>query len=96
MKKKVLAILLSAAMTAVLLAGCGSGDAGNNAAEEPAAEESAAQEPAESGETAEEPAASTETRTIKILSMWPEDDAESTANGYHHSDAAAVSGGRKP
>lgn len=53
MKKKVLAILLSAAMTAVLLAGCGSGDAGNNAAEEPAAEESAAQEPAESGETAE-------------------------------------------
>ncbi|MBD5551178.1 MAG: substrate-binding domain-containing protein [Lachnospiraceae bacterium] len=46
MKKKVLAVLLMAAMTATLLAGCGNNAETPAPAEEPAAEEPAASEPA--------------------------------------------------
>ncbi len=80
MKKKILAVILGAAMVITTLAGCGSGAATTEEAatsEEPAAEEAPA---AETEEPAEE-APATESRTIKILSMWPEDDAASTANG---------------
>lgn len=88
MKKKLVAIILSTVMTASLLAGCGGSGSGDTqessstAAEteaEPEAE--APEESSDSGEASEEATAPAETRTIKILSMWPEDDAESTANG---------------
>lgn len=91
MKKKIAAMILSTAMTASLLAGCGGNDAGSTQESDSAATEAASQTEAEpeaeetadtaQEEAGEEPAAPAETRTIKILSMWPEDDAESTANG---------------
>ena len=46
MKKKVLATLLSVAMVATLVVGCGSSEAAAPAAEAPAAEEAAAPEEA--------------------------------------------------
>lgn len=87
MKKKLLAVILTAAMTAALLTGCGNGQtesAGESEASAPAKEEAPAEEAADEGESAEAKAPEgtpSEARTIKILSMWPEDDAESTANG---------------
>lgn len=67
MKKKVLAVLLTAAMAATLLAGCGNSGSTEEttapAAEEPAAEEPAAEEPA-----AEEPAAEAEAMSFEIVS----------------------------
>lgn len=91
MKKKIAAMILSTAMAASLLAGCGGNDAGNaqesgSAAADAASETEAEPETEEAADTDQEEAggesaAPTETRTIKILSMWPEDDADSTANG---------------
>lgn len=70
MKKKVLAVLLTAAMTATLLAGCGNSTEETNApaAEEPAAEEPAAEEPAAEEPAAEEPAADASGMSFEIVS----------------------------
>lgn len=83
MKKKLLAMLLTTAMAVSLLAGCGSsGNTKDESQEAPASETGTEAQKADDGaEEKEAPAAPAETRTIKILSMWPEDDAESTANG---------------
>lgn len=71
MKKKVLAVLLTAAMTATLLAGCGNSTepADAPAAEEPAAEEPAAEEPAAEEPAADaDPAADTSEMSFEIVS----------------------------
>ncbi len=76
MKKKLLSVLLSVSMIAVMLAGCGSSAAQEeNGTQET---ETAVEETTEETGDAAEASAS---RTIKILSMWPEDDAATTANG---------------
>ena len=73
--KKILAMLLTAAMTVGMLAGCGSKPA---ATDEPAAAEPAKEEPA--AEPAEEaPAASGEAVTINMMSLWAEDNTENIA-----------------
>lgn len=66
MKKKVLAALLSAAMVATLLSGCG-GKTEEPAADAPAAEEPA-EAPADSEEPAAEPAADTSNMSFEIVS----------------------------
>ncbi|HOO27283.1 MAG TPA: extracellular solute-binding protein, partial [Lachnospiraceae bacterium] len=89
MKKKLLSVILAVSMTAALLAGCGSSEEAAPAADQPAADEATeetAQEPAD--EATEEVAESTDTtdsteatgedpqleKTIKILSIWAEDN----------------------
>ncbi|MDO5574534.1 MAG: extracellular solute-binding protein [bacterium] len=80
MKKKSVSVLLCISMIAVMLAGCGNSAAAPEAA--PAEKtETAVEATADTAEATEETAASAESRTIKILSMWPEDDAATTANG---------------
>ena len=68
MKKKVLSVVLSVAMVATLLAGCGAAAeapvAEAPAAEEPAAEEPAAEEPAAAEEVAEAPAGD------NVINLW--------------------------
>ena len=75
MKKKVLASLLSVAMVATLLTGCGEA-ASTEAAAPAATEEAAAEEAAPAEEAEEAPAAVAEgedpqlEKSIKILSIW--------------------------
>ena len=57
MKKRILATIMSVAMVATLLVGCGAKEAEAPAAEAPAAEAPAAEEPAAEAPAAEEPAA---------------------------------------
>ncbi len=73
MKKKLLAVLLSVSMVTVMLAGCKKNTVQEESAD-PATEEVAK-------DTAKDTADTPASRTIKILSMWPEDDAATTANG---------------
>lgn len=82
MKKKLVSAILCVAMAASLMAGCGNS---NGAQTTSNGENDAA---ANDGKTVDDIAAdadttsdSTESRPIKILSMWPEDDQDSTANG---------------
>lgn len=74
MKKKVIATLLTAAMTASMLAGCGgnqeSAPAASSTQEQPAEEESAAEPAEESADAAGE--ASGEAVTIKLFSNLPD------------------------
>lgn len=67
MKKKVLAALLSVAMVATLLAGCG-GKTDEPAADAPAAEEPAAEDSAEGEDAATEPAADAGSMSFEIVS----------------------------
>src|SRR5574344_3047670 len=88
MKKKVLSALLSVAMVATLLVGCGAkaeapaaeAPAATEEVEEeaPAAEEPAAEETAE--ETAEEPAADGELISVGIINNDPNESGYRTAN----------------
>ncbi len=89
MKKKVLSALLSVAMVATLLVGCGAkaeapaaeAPAATEEVEEeaPAAEEPAAEEPA-AEETAEEPAADGELISVGIINNDPNESGYRTAN----------------
>ncbi|MCR5097528.1 MAG: substrate-binding domain-containing protein, partial [Lachnospiraceae bacterium] len=78
MKKKILSVLLSVAMAATLLVGCGGGgDTAAPAAEEPAAEAPAAEEPA-AEPAAEAPAAGGKvgvSMPTKDLQRWNQDGA---------------------
>lgn len=82
MKKKVLAMLLTTAMTATLFAGCGSGDAATSGeTEAPAAEEAAA---AEDTEEAGEPEAEAEAEaedTTEASGAWTADNVEGALEG---------------
>ena len=80
MKKKLLSVILTVSMTAALLAGCGSAPAAEApAAEAPAAEAPAAEEVPAAEEAAPDTSAATGEdpqmeKTIKILSIWAEDN----------------------
>ncbi len=91
MKKKVLGILLSAAMVLTLLAGCGnSGDSGNNAGQGSAPQEEASQPdtPAEPAET--EPAETEPADTEEPAGTAEPSDTEEPAGT---ADAEALPGG---
>ncbi len=77
MKKKMLAMTLGFTMVVGMLTACGSSTAADTAPASTEAEEETTAEASEA-QTGEAPA---ESRPITILSMWPEDDEETTANG---------------
>lgn len=80
MKKRVISVLLCAVMSATLLMGCQSNETAEVVTEEAATEEAVTEEAPVAEETATEETAATATedpqieKTIKILSIWPEDD----------------------
>ncbi len=89
MKKKFLGVILSVAMVAALLAGCGDKKeepaaeqpaAEEPAAEEPAAEEPAAEEPAAEEPAAEEPAEPAAAIKVGIINNDPNESGYRTAN----------------
>lgn len=89
MKKKILALTLGFTMVVGMLTACGSSSSTStsssdaSASSEDAAEDTAedAAEDAAEEETTLTGEAPAESRSITILSMWPEDDEETTANG---------------